>query len=132
MKDSWHLGRSRARRDAELQAELRVHLEMAVALRVERGESRDDAERNARLEFGNATHVAEVTREMWGGRWIDALRRDIQYAARGLRRAPSFTAVAIATFAIGIGANTAMFTVVNGVLLRPLPFEHAEQLVLLS
>jgi predicted permease len=129
MKLSW---RSRAHREVELDRELQSHFEMAVALRMERGESRAEAERNARLEFGNVTHVAEVTRDMWGGRRLETLRRDLAYAWRGLRRSPTFTVVAILTFALGIGATTTMFTIVNGVLLRPLPFDHAEQLVIMT
>src|SRR3954453_20419617 len=86
--------RSRVERELELDRELHAHFEMAVALRMGRGESRADAERNARLEFGNVTHVAEVTRDMWGGRRVDTLLRDLAYAWRGLLRLPPLPTLA--------------------------------------
>lgn len=118
--------------DRELDEEIRAHFAMAVADRIARGENPHEALAAARREFGNVGLVKEVTREMWGGMWLDRLGQDLRYAIRSLRRAPVFAAVAILTLALGIGANTAMFTVVRGIVLRPLPFRDPDALYVLS
>jgi putative ABC transport system permease protein len=122
----------RRRRDLELDEELLGHMRMAVEDRVARGEHREDAERAVRREFGNLGVVKEVTREMWGGGWLERLAQDVRYGLRTLRRSPAFTIVAGLTLALGIGATTAMFTVVHAVLLRPLAYPRSDRLVRLA
>ena len=119
-------------RDLELDEELLGHMRMAIEDRMARGERRDEAERAVRREFGNLGAVKEVTREMWGGGWLERLAQDVRYGVRTLRRSPAFTVVAGLTLALGIGATTAMFTVVHGVLLRPLPYPRSDRLMLLA
>jgi predicted permease len=115
--------------DRELDEEIESHLRLAIADRVEHGDSVEEATRAVRREFGNVGLVKEVTRDMWGWISIEQLAQDVRYAFRSLCKTPGFAAVAVATFALGIGVNTAMFSVINAVMLRPLPFPSSERLV---
>ena len=127
---SW-LGRLLARRQMEidLDKELRFHFESEVAEKMRAGSSESEARRLARLEFGGMEQIKAECRESRGTMWVESVAQDIRFGARQLVRNPGFTAVALLTLALGIGGNTAVFSVVNGVLLNPLPFPHPEQLV---
>ncbi len=115
-------------RDRELDEELRSHLEMAVRDRIERGETPAEAAAAAWREFGNVLTVKEVTREAWGWTWLERLAQDFRYAVRLLRRNPGFTLVAILSLALGIGANTAIFQVIDAIRLRTLPVPNPSEL----
>ena len=119
----------RAKREQELDEEIGSHLRMAEQERVERGQSPEEAHYAARREMGNVSLIKEVTRGMWGGNWMSSLFQDLRYGVRVLLRNPGFSLIAIFTLALGISATTAIFSVVYGVLLRPLPYDHPEQLV---
>jgi predicted permease len=120
------------RRDRDLDEELRRHLEMDTRDRVERGEDPRAAAVNAQRAFGNILTIKEVTREAWGWRWLERLGQDLRYAARLLRRNPGFTLVAILSLALGIGANTAIFQVIDAIRLRALPVPNPSELAEVS
>jgi putative ABC transport system permease protein len=119
----------RRRRERDLEEEIRSHLRMAAEDRADTGVDPADAERAARREFGNVALVKEVTRDMWPGGWLDRLAQDVRFACRLLRRNPGFALTAILTIALGIGANTAVFTIVDHVLFRPPPYLAGDRLV---
>jgi hypothetical protein len=124
------LGNRRAA-DREIADEVGHYLDEAVTAYVANGLSPEDARRAARLQLGSATTIREEVREYGWENRIDALFADLRHAARRLRANPSFTAVSVLTLALGIGASSAIFSVINGVLLKPLPYPHSEQLVAL-
>src|SRR5579871_2821253 len=119
----------RRRRYQELSESIREHLDEKIADLMDRGMTEERAARAARREFGNLTRIEERSREVWQWPAIESILADLKFALRRLKKSPAFAAAVVLTLAIGIGANTAVFSVVNSILIRPLPYPAPEQLV---
>src|SRR5215472_7414028 len=122
----------RNRSAQRLDDEMQFHLDQQIAENIAAGMTREEARYAAMRTFGNATYLKEETRDTWGWTWIEHFVSDVPYGARMLRKSPGFATVAVFTLALGIGANTAIFSLIDAILLRPLPIRDSDRVVLLK
>lgn len=122
--------RRRGKFDAELEEEMRFHLQMKAEENLAAGMGEKEAVAAARRQFGNPTWLREESQQMWSFRSVETLAQDLRFGLRMMVKSPTFTAVAVITLALGIGANTTIFSLINSLLLKPIPFPNAERLVL--
>src|SRR5690348_9626797 len=122
----------RNRLERELQEEMRLHAQMKAEKNMAAGLDHETAHLAARKQLGNAMLLQERSHEQWGFPLVESILQDLRYGARGLRNSPGFSAVALLTLALGIGATTAIFSIVYAVLLRPLPIKDSQRIVSIS